>query len=364
MTQPYATVITGGMAVVVALIALAGVLLTRMQAERHFATTHDMELVRGMRDRYATCAEQLAHASPAVRQAGVYALAALVESWDDMFRRWARQFPDMAENDDGDGDTNIDLPEAVYEDARICLDLLCAYLRSSTGSEDREVRHAIASVVQRHAYSWVWYHYDFHGADLSDTNLSHVFLGFANLSRANLSGADLRSADLRSADLTGADLSGAMVAGVTLDTTDLSGADLTGANFTGTRFFNAKLDGANLTDTNLTDADLIMGSLSGANLTGANLTRANLMKLVNLRGAELTRANLTDVSYTKATHWPEGFTPPPPHPPERRYPPAESENARTGRSSRRKSRKGRIPWHRSHSHALNIRSWLHFMSSR
>ena len=97
------------------------------------------------------------------------------------------------------------------------------------------------------------------GADLSGADLSRANLSRANLSRANLSGADLSRANLRGANLSGANLSGAY----------LSGADLS----------RAYLRGAYLTDANLTDA----------NLTGANL-----------RGARWSRATL----------WPEGFTPP------------------------------------------------------
>lgn len=73
LTQPYATVITGCLAVVVALIAWTGVLLARRQTEQHFMKSHELELMKSLRDRYSVCAEQLAHDIRAVRQARMIA---------------------------------------------------------------------------------------------------------------------------------------------------------------------------------------------------------------------------------------------------------------------------------------------------
>ena len=64
----------------------------------------------------------------------------------------------------------------------------------------------------------------------------------------------------------------------------------------------------------LSGADLSGAYLSGANLSGANLSRANLsganLTDANLRGANLTDANLRGARWSRATLWPEGFTPP------------------------------------------------------
>ena len=46
-----------------------------------------------------------------------------------------------------------------------------------------------------------------------------------------------------------------------------------------------------------------------ANLAGANLAGANLAG-VNLTDANLTGANLRGARWSRATLWPEGFTPP------------------------------------------------------
>ena len=99
--------------------------------------------------------------------------------------------------------------------------------------------------------------------------------------------------------LSGADLSGANLRGAYLSRADLSRADL----------YRADLSGADLTDANLTRADLSGADLYGANLSRANLRGANLSG-ANLSGADLTDANLRGARWSRATLWPEGFTPP------------------------------------------------------
>ncbi|MGY2112731.1 pentapeptide repeat-containing protein [Nocardia gipuzkoensis] len=336
LTQPVATVIAGVLAVTTALIALAGVLLTRRSAERqfaqrqeldrsHFTQSHELERVEGMRKRYATCAEQLAHASPAVRQAGVYALAALADDWNTL--------PGEPRTPDSVGQHDL------HEEARVCLDLLCAYLRASTGKEDKEVRQSIASVIQRHARQWSVYRYDLHGADLT-----HVLLYRAYLGDANLSGADLTHADLGGATLTHANLGGAKLVHANLHDANLNGAHLTsahlgdanlsGVDLTSASLHDANLSGANLAYTNLLYVDLTHADLGGATLTHANLGAAKLVRAnlhdANLSGADLgnadlggadlsgailrdaklPRAKLCDVVYNDTTVWPDDFTPP------------------------------------------------------
>ena len=84
----------------------------------------------------------------------------------------------------------------------------------------------------------------------------------------------------------------------------LYGADLSGANLRG-----AYLSGADLSRANLSGAYLSRADLSGADLYGANLRGANLSG-ANLSGADLTDANLRGARWSRATLWPEGFTPP------------------------------------------------------
>ncbi|MCP2297576.1 Uncharacterized protein YjbI, contains pentapeptide repeats [Nocardia amikacinitolerans] len=349
LTQPVATVITGALAVTTAVIALVGVLLNRRQTERHFTKTHELEQIKGLRERYTTCAEQLAHANPAVRQAGVYALAALADDWNKTTTTAAVSSPGPGEG----------VAVEIHEESRVCLDLLCAYLRSSTESEDGEVRQSIAAVIRRHALSWRSYTYDLRRADLTN-----VVLVDANLTGADLIGADMTSANLSGANLTEADLIGATLsrahlvnanlvradmdsarldranlkdaklneanlASTNLSNADLTGSDLTGARLTGTALVDANLTGAMLASADLTSADLKGADLSsaylgnaclrhadlaGANLKAANLTGADLHR-TNLNGADLSGAELHMISagviYNDDTVWPAGWTLPP-----------------------------------------------------
>ncbi|MFG2447543.1 pentapeptide repeat-containing protein [Nocardia fluminea] len=327
-TQPVATVLTGVLAVFAAALALGGVLLNRRQTEKHFTAKHELERVEALRKRYTSSAEQLAHASAAIRQAGVYALTALADDW-----------------------------HAIGEDEerQVCIDLLQWYLRvpfpqpmegEQPDLSEREIRQTILAILTRRRRrptedpkSWAEVSIDLRQIslpnctldrlDLADLSLTGAKLGDANLTgtdltNANLTGAKLAGAKLRGADLTNADLTGAKLGGA-----DLTGANLTGANLNGAYLYRAKLGGADLAGAKLADADLTsaklydakllvadltVADLSGADLTGADLTGADL-GVADLSGADLTGANLSDTNLTKARHddetvWPHGFTPP------------------------------------------------------
>ncbi len=55
--------------------------LSRAEQAKTFERTYQREVIRDLRSRYTTCAEQLAHESAAIRLAGVYALASLADDW-------------------------------------------------------------------------------------------------------------------------------------------------------------------------------------------------------------------------------------------------------------------------------------------
>src|SRR3984957_4657191 len=106
---------------------------------------------RTLNERFATAAEQLGSDKPAVRLAGVYAMAGLGDDWQ--------------------------------ENRQTCVDVLCAYLRMpyapDPGSDapdpqqlafqaSREVRHTVIRVITSHlkedaAVSWEGLNFDFTG---------------------------------------------------------------------------------------------------------------------------------------------------------------------------------------------------------
>jgi uncharacterized protein YjbI with pentapeptide repeats/membrane protein implicated in regulation of membrane protease activity len=105
--------------------------------------------------RYTTAAEQLGHGSSAVRLAGVYAMARLADDWPDQ--------------------------------RKVCIDVLCAYLRMpyqpSTDSEEHregefEIRQTIIRVIRDHLQApdspttWCGYDLDFTGATFDGGDLS------------------------------------------------------------------------------------------------------------------------------------------------------------------------------------------------
>ena len=105
LTQPWATVIAGTLAVAAALLALLGVFVRRAQTERQWRLT-------SRRTQFAGIAEQLAHANPAVRNAGVYAMETLATEWLT-WSWWTRKRH----------------RRAGRKEAQACVDVLCAYLR-------------------------------------------------------------------------------------------------------------------------------------------------------------------------------------------------------------------------------------------
>ncbi|MFE2094835.1 pentapeptide repeat-containing protein [Streptomyces sp. NPDC059460] len=123
-------------------------------------------------ERYTTAAEQLGHDKPAVRLAGVYALARLADDWE--------------------------------EQRQVCVDVLCAYLRMPYETDptsdkykegEREVRHTIIRVIRDHLRepqaptSWCTCNLDFTGAtfDGGDLSRSH-FRSTVSFANATFSG--------------------------------------------------------------------------------------------------------------------------------------------------------------------------------
>jgi Pentapeptide repeats (9 copies) len=120
----------------------------RKQLDRTLAE----QRTRTLNERFATAAEQLGSDKPAVRLAGVYAMAGLADDWE--------------------------------ENRQTCVDVLCAYLRMPYEPDPgqdapeaqrlvfqaiREVRHTVVRIIAAHlqkeaAVSWQGLNFDFTGA--------------------------------------------------------------------------------------------------------------------------------------------------------------------------------------------------------
>ncbi|OQM83381.1 Secreted effector protein PipB2 [Rhodococcus sp. 66b] len=281
---------------------------TRDEQAKASERTHQREVIRDLRSRYTTSAEQLAHESSAIRLAGVYALASLADDWQQQ-----------------------DEPE----EKQVAIDLLRAYLRTPNthtpalnaanlpDTGELEVRKTILFTMHKRSStrrrasgdksaskSWNGFNCDLNNADLALVDLAGANLVNAKLARAKLTDANLAGATLVDAILLGADLAGARLFDANLAGARLVGAKLTGANLDGANLTSAKLSGADLTSTDLFHAKLVRANLTGVNLTGVNLTDADLTD-ADLTDADLTNADLTNICYTVGTVWPQGITPRP-----------------------------------------------------
>jgi uncharacterized protein YjbI with pentapeptide repeats len=134
---------------------------------------------RTLNERFTTAGEQLGSDKPAVRLAGVYAMAALADDWE--------------------------------ENRQTCVDVLCAYLRMPYEPEPaheapvhqrldfqaaREVRHTVIRVITAHlkkdaVTSWQGLHFDFNGVVFDGGNFSGARFsgGTANFSHAQFTGS-------------------------------------------------------------------------------------------------------------------------------------------------------------------------------
>ncbi|MEU8631090.1 hypothetical protein AB0C38_02905 [Amycolatopsis sp. NPDC048633] len=106
----------------------------------------DREVVQKFNERFGSAAEQLAHDSPAVRLAGVYAMAGLADDWADK--------------------------------RQVCVDVLCGYLRITREADgEGEVREAILRVIrdrtrQSGKLSWSALDFDFTGVTFENADFA------------------------------------------------------------------------------------------------------------------------------------------------------------------------------------------------
>ena len=227
---------------------------------------------RTLNERFATAAEQLGSDKPAVRLAGVYAMAGLADDWE--------------------------------ENRQTCVNVLCAYLRMPYEPDpghdapapqqlafqaSREVRHTVIGVITAHlrkpaAISWQGLNFNFRGA---------VFDG-GNFSWAQFSGGEVRFGNSvfsgGTVFFTGAQFSGATVffTGVQFSggTVDFNGAEFSG----GRVFFDAEFSGGAV-DFNAAQFSGGTVSFGGAQFSGGT---------VSFGGAQFSGGR---VDFTYARDW-------------------------------------------------------------
>jgi len=318
-----------------------------LDRDRHQLETERQKDAREqeLRARFTTVAAQLGSKDYAVRHAGAYALAFLADDWHRFGNDIQRQ---------------------------VCVDLLCAQLRSprvpdpaaarllepktvsvtspranpADFAQDVEVRKTLVALLRSHRpvndvegqSDWKSCTVDLTGADLStfnflETDLSSAILDDANLTHANLTGANLSDAMMARVTLSGTSFAGAKMAGAKLysaridrageedhwkNQTLFGRADLRGAWFTSAFLPNAEFDGADLTgailhSAKLMDASFIDATVAGARFLDADLTNADFTD-ADVSSAIFTRAQTEGANFQNArdddeTRWPHNIRP-------------------------------------------------------
>ena len=309
--QPMAQSLVGAGAITAALLALHNGSKIRAQEREHHQQTMDRDRETNLRDRYTAAAEQLGDPHGAIREAGVHALSGLADDW--------LRHGEATENRD-----------YAHSQARVCVHLLCSYLRAnrtqhddtsavSAGSAEEfssteiGVRKSIVGVLRERLPAWrktekEWIAAEHLGdADRIVVDLSSAMLREVDLTNAELSGAILVNADLSQADLTDAKLIGANLRGAYFGLTILDDAKLEGADARGTLF-----SATQAIRTDFTGAQAQRAQFPGAFMPGA------IFKKADLRSAELEIVHSIegivfdeDTKYSSRTKWPKGFDPKP-----------------------------------------------------
>ncbi|WP_172937337.1 pentapeptide repeat-containing protein [Rhodococcus sp. MS16] len=328
--QPAATVAAGVGAITAGYIAFHNGEKSRGLDAQHHRETVDGDRESNLQDRYTVAAKQLGDENSAVREAGAYAIAALVDDW----LRYGTRLPQ---------------PGHAHSQAKTCVHLLCSYLRANRrldgtdGFEPEEaaVRNSIIGVLRERTKDWHqqengWIEdakletdarivIDLNGARLRKANLSE-----ANLFGANLSGADLHGSVLNAATLQRANLSRATITRTRLHRTDFTAAELSHADFnlsvgresifkgaTGMQisFTRGAFRGADFSQAVLYFADFTGARLHGATFSGSNLSSAKFGG-THIEAADFTGSTFDEETefdetthYSRTTKWPENFMP-------------------------------------------------------
>ncbi|QII09326.1 pentapeptide repeat-containing protein (plasmid) [Rhodococcoides fascians A25f] len=296
------------------------------------------ERTKALHERYGAGAEQLGHNSAAIRLAGVYALASLADDWH--------------------------AHRAGTRERQVCIDLLCAYLRSpapdagtgtGTGTE-KDVRGAILDTIRRRVTTligaarwrrkpdWHTRRLNLRGADLGGADLSQSLLAHADFTTSNLTASNLSyssfSYDLVEPDQFTADLQASFanrkipprrlrprdhVTHATMVWTSFEMANLHGADLSATKPLWVTFNRANMRSADLTQAQLATSDFTAAILTGAAFDGAHLadyrsgdnpapaarfvkatLVAASFRGAyvghaDFTGADLTGADFSEAT---------------------------------------------------------------
>lgn len=233
LSQPKAHYMAGLMVIVAAVITFWSAGMTRRTTEENNVREHYREVERHLRNRFSEISKLLGGKSFPGRLAAVYSLAALADEW---YRHGQK----------------IDDEQLGWAERQVCINLLCAYLRSAElgdNQREREVRDSAIEVIRERVKiarpsdapnSWSNHKFNFSGADLTNADFSRcAFLG---------SNLDMSDTELTRANFSRSALNGALFSGAVVEDAKFIGTDLTNADFTGVDLDKADTREATLVD--------------------------------------------------------------------------------------------------------------------
>lgn len=328
--QPSATVLASAGVIAAGYLAFHNGEESRRLDAQHHRETMNGDRESNLQDRYTAAAKQLGDDDhSAIRQAGAYAIGALVDDW---LRHG----------------TVIQEPGAAHSQAKTCVHLLCSYLRANRReaaygrfeTEEAAVRSSIVDILRERTSGWretenIWIKQEklteaarifvnLNGAELEEANFEGANLRDAKLIGTDLYGANLNDANLQSAHMVGANLKKTRLlkadfTGAQINEVDFSDASAVHATFSKARgrevrFVGTKLNNAQFEETNFADSDFSNAVAFNANFAGSSLVS------VRFSAAFLVEADFSDcridgetfdkqTTYSAKTKWPDGFAP-------------------------------------------------------
>lgn len=282
--QPLATACAALAALFAGSMAYLNGRQTRIQDADHHRESADRDYESGLRGRYATSAAHLGDNNPAVREAGIYAIAALIDDWGGFGR---------ATNQASKADT----------EQQVCFNLLCSYLRAnrriasvgednSPPPEELAVRSTVLAVFRERLNKWRGE--GVRSVDLSGAHLAQADFSGLNLAHANFAGADLTGARFRSANLSQANLLEANI-----ERSDFGLADMYRANMVRVKAREAGFERARMRNVSGYKANFSEGYFEGTSLAGARLQLVRMdeahVSNVDFTGCVMTGANIANV---------------------------------------------------------------------
>ena len=191
------------------------------------------------------------------------------------------------------------LAEETKELRQTAFDMLCAYIRRTTGETvyrenheskpSEEIQSLLTLLFVQEHEVFKGLHINLQGSWLNGANLAKARLEKANLSSAHLQEADLERAHLQKGNLGKAHLQevglwDAQLQGANLSSAHLQWADLEEAQLQGASLWGAQLQNAILADACLQGVDLRVSKLLGTGTWGCASARGYSWKCVFARG--------------------------------------------------------------------------------